>query len=254
MHQDWLALLLATVRIGCVMVLFPVTSYRTVPNLIKIWLSLVIAYTIYGSMPLVLRSEHIELNFRYLLALGSEAGTGLLIGFAVLLVFTGFRMAGQMVDLKMGLATAGLFDPQYGSNTTIISQFYHLLAIVVYLGLNGHHYLFMSLTESFRMIPPGASLWSNDLTAGFFAFFVRIWALSFQIAAPVIATVLIADFSLGLIAKTVPQIQVFLLGMPIKVFLGLLVVYITLPYLALLMEEAFEGIPALLMMVMGSLS
>jgi flagellar biosynthesis protein FliR len=254
MNQDWLVLMLVAVRIGCVFILFPVTSYRTVPNLIKIWLSLVTAYIIFGGMPLIVQSEQLALNFRYVLALGSEASIGLLIGFAVLLVFAGFRMAGQMVDLKMGLATAGLFDPQYGSNTTIISQFYHLLAIMVYLALNGHHFLFMALTESFRMIPPGTSAWNSDLVIGMFTFFVRIWALSFQIATPVIATVLIADFSLGLIAKTVPQIQVFLLGMPIKVFLGLLVVYVTLPYLALLMEEAFNGIPSLLILVMESLS
>lgn len=254
LNEHWFGFLLIFIRTVCVLVTFPVTSYQGIPHLIKVWLAAVVAYLLFISGSISLPSAANLHTFSIIMAIGSEVAAGLLMGFAVLMVINGFRMAGQFIDIKMGLAAAGIFDPQFGSTTTLISQFYYLFAIMIYLAIYGHHHLFMALGESFSVIPLGQMSWSGAALDLFLQKFGQVWLLAFQVSAPVVATTVITDISLGLISKTVPQLHVFLLGMPAKIFLGLLIVYVTLPYLSVLADESLQRIsPFLLSLLEGVL-
>lgn len=249
----WLNFLLITTRITSFFVTLPFMSYRGVPNLLKVFFAVVVAYLIFISKGIAYPGEPYTTH-RILLYIGGEVLTGLAMGFVVLLLFVVYRMAGQFMDVKIGLAMASVFDPQFGSPVTLLSQFYYLLAIIIFFAVNGHHHLFLALSESFRLIPPGGAAFT-DATAGIvLEAFYGLWALSFQIAAPVIATAIITDISLGLISKTVPQLHVFLVGLPLKVFLGFLVVYLTLPYMSLLMEDVLESLLTNLMNFLESIT
>lgn len=250
---EWYSFLLILARLTSFFVTLPLTSYRGIPNLVKVFLAFVVAYLIYLSADFSYVGAEALIGFRYIMLLGAEVLTGLLLGFVVLLFFTAFRIAGQFADVKIGFAMAAVFDPQFAGQVTLIGQFYYLLAILVYFAVNGHHHLFLAIHNSFTLVPLGQPVFSDITVRLLFSSFYHVWLVAFQIAAPVIAAILITDISLGLISKTVPQLQVFLVGMPLKVFLGLFVIYLTLPYMSLMMEGLFHRLYVDLINIMESL-
>ncbi len=250
----WYSFLLIFTRVGSFFVTLPFTSYRGIPNLVKVFFALVVSYLVFLSSNFSYAAVDSLTTMKLTFLLGGEVITGLTIGFVVLLFFTVFRMAGQMADVKIGLAMAGIFDPQFGSSVTLLSQFYYLFAIIVYFAFNGHHHLFLALNHSFELIPLGGPSIGGATISMVLELFYYLFAMSFQIAAPIIAAIMITDISLGLISKTVPQLHVFLVGLPLKVFLGLLVVYLTLPYLSVVMENIFGRLNSEIFNIMGSLT
>ena len=250
----WYSFLLILARVGSFFVTLPFTSYRGIPNLVKVFFALVVSYLLFLGSDFSYAAVDSLSTMKLMLLLGGEIIIGLTIGFVVLLFFTAFRMAGQIADVKIGLSMASIFDPQFGSSVTLLSQFYYLLAIIVYFSFNGHHHLFLALSYSFELIPLGGQVFGGITARMLIELFSYIFAMSFQIAAPVIAAILITDISLGLISKTVPQLHVFLVGLPLKVFLGLFVIYLTLPYMSLVMENIFGRLNSEILNIMGSLT
>ena len=148
------------------------------------------------------------------------------------MLFTLFLNAGQLIDLGAGLTLSAVFSSQFGSQVTFLGQFYYLLVLVFYLSINGHHLFLAAISESFHLIPIPARLISSTLSAGMGPLFARMFSLAFQIAAPVMMILLIVDLSLGLIAKTVPQVHVFVEGLPLKIALALGLLALLLPAMA----------------------
>lgn len=249
----WYQFLLIVARIASFFITLPITSYRGVPNIVKVFFALVVSYIIFLSRDFSYLSIDSYTSFRLVLLLAGEVVTGLMLGFVVLLFFTVFRMAGQLADVMIGLSMASIFDPQFSGSVTLIGQFYYLLALTVYFAINGHHYLFLAISQSFELVPIGGSVFSDVTIRLLFESFYLVWVIAFQIAAPVVAAILITDISLGLISKTVPQLQVFMVGLPLKVFLGLFVIYLTLPYFSLIMENVFSRLYIDLINIMGSM-
>jgi flagellar biosynthetic protein FliR len=241
------------IRMSGFFVTLPVPGYRGVPNMVKAALSLVVSYLIflggaYGPAELPASTP------AYIMMLAGEALIGIGVGFLVLLIFTAFIMAGQFMDVQIGLAMAGVFDPQFGGSATLMAQFFYRLALVLYFTLNGHHHLLAALAGSYRLIPVGGAALSEASLLTVTGLFAGAFGLAFRIAAPVIIVIIIVDIALGLVSKTVPQLQVFIIGLPLKVALGLLVIYMILPHLAPLLEDVFREIPAQLYMFMESLT
>lgn len=252
----WLNFLLVFARVGSFMVTLPFTGYRGIPNLYKAFVSLVIAWLIFtgsGASIAYLDAEVLS-GPKFIVPLAGEVLTGLALGFVVLLVFSIFRAAGQLIDIHVGIGMANVFDPQFGGTVTLLGQFYYLLAIVIYFGLNGHHYLLLSLSESFAAIPLGGVAPGGLTMTLLLRLFSYTWSMAFQVAAPIVAAVAVTDISLGLISKTVPQLHVFLVGLPLKVFVGLLVVYLTLPYISLLSADIFDRLYKEFIHILGSVS
>ena len=249
----WYNFLLIIARIASFFVTLPITSYRGVPNIVKVFFALVVSYLIFLSRDFSYLAVDSYTSIGLILLLGGEVITGLVLGFVVLLFFAAFRMAGQFADLTIGLSMASIFDPQFAGSVTLIGQFYYLLTIVIYFAINGHHYLFLAINQSFEIIPVGGAVFSDITLQLVFQAFYYIWLMAFQIAAPVVAAILITDISLGLISKTVPQLQVLMEGLPLKVFVGLLVIFLTLPYLALMMEGIFDRLYIDLLRIMESM-
>lgn len=237
--ENWLVYLMIWARMMGIVFLFPFFSYRGVPLVVRIWLSLVIALLIFLSM-----EERPEPAFRdsleMVLVLGREVLTGLALGYLVTLMFSLFLNAGQLVDLKSGLMLSGVFEPQFGSRVTIMGQFYYLLALVFYLTLNGHHYFLQALADSYEIIPLDSPFLGAAQPGGMITIFADIFTLAFQLVAPIIIILMIVDIALGLIAKTVPQVHVFILGLPLKIGLSMLLFAVLLPVFGIVWEGYLE--------------
>jgi len=219
--------------------LFPFFSYRGIPLLLRIWLSLIIAFLVFLSMdadPQLLFRSPLDM----VLMLGREVLVGLALGYLVVLMFSVFLNAGQMVDLKSGLMLSGVFEPQFGSQVTFMGQFYYLLALVFFLTLNGHHYFLQALLNSYDVIAIGSEFMVRELTGGVVRIFADMFSLAFQLVAPIIIILMIMDVALGLIAKTVPQVHVFIEGLPLKIALSLLLLAILVPVFGVVWEGLLD--------------
>ena len=247
--ENWLTYLFIWARLMGIVFLFPYFSYRGIPFMLRLYLSLVIALLIFLSL-----ESQPGLTFRgpleMVLVLGREVLLGLAIGYLVTLMFSLFLNAGQMVDLKSGLMLSGVFEPQFGSQVTFMGQFYYLIALVFFLTLNGHHYFLKAIADSYVIIPIGMGVMSPVMAEGVLIIFAHVFALAFQMVAPIIIILMVMDIGLGLIAKTVPQVHVFILGLPLKIALSMLLFAILIPMFGIVWEGYLDKFIAYLVRFM----
>lgn len=239
----WDVFLLIFIRITGLFVVAPVFGRQNLPAYYKIGFSFIMAiilsYTIknpsLGSYTSILS---------YILLVAKEFIIGLTLGYISYFILTSIYLAGQMIDLHIGFGMVSVFDPETNIQIPVTANFYFILTMLVFLAIDGHHLIIYTLTESFEILPIGSRLAIEQPLMDFvLKLFGSVFAISFKIAAPVTAAVLIADLALGVIAKAVPQVNVFIVGLPLKIILGLGIILITL--------TAFRGIIHVLMGGMG---
>jgi len=237
--EQWASFFLLFARFSALVSILPFIAWRGVPVLTRIGFSALLSLLLFlatgmeaGPLP-----AHFWL---FVLAAAGNALFGLALGFLVVLAFTAARIAGQLVDLQSGMLMSAVLDPQHGGQETVFGQFYYSLAVVLFLSLNAHHVLLTALARSVDLVPPGSLGLAPAVLPSFFAFFSQMFILAFQLAAPVLIVLILSDIALGLISKTVPQLQVFIEGMPLKVGIALLIVYFHFPYLLQALEKLFS--------------
>lgn len=236
--EFWFPLLFIFARIVAFVFVLPFFAWRGIPVMLRVFIALTVSVLLALNWEgdLVLPGSDLEM----ILLLVRELVVGLVLGYLVYLFLSVFLMSGQFMDHKAGLTMAGTFDPLFGGQVTILGQFYYFLAVVFYLTINGHHLLFFSLKESLDVIPPGVSLIFKPVLWEYALIFCRMFLLAFQIAAPVIIIIWLADIALGFLSKTVPQIHVFIVGLPLKIALVLMVFLLLLPMTGGVMIKVFD--------------
>lgn len=227
------------IRISAFIVTAPFFEYRNIPNLIKICFALLLAGVIFS----VLKTP--ELNVQggvigFGLVVLGEAGVGLMLGLIASFIFHGIRMAGQLIDFQLGFAMAMVYDPLTNIQTTIIARFLNLLALIFFLNMNGHYYLIESLVRSYDLVPLSAVVIKSDITEIMVKAFTGMFVLGFQLSAPIIAVLVVMDLAMGFVSRTVPQLNVFMLGFPLKIVVGILTLSAVVPVLGTLLQEVFK--------------
>ena len=230
---------LVFVRITAFMMTAPFFEYRNIPNLLKIGFALLLAGVIFPIVKTSGLSVPGEV-LGYSLAVMAEAGVGLTLGLIASFIFQGIRMAGQFIDFQLGFAMAMVFDPLSNIQTTIISRFLNLLALILFLNMNGHYYLVESLVKSYDLVPLTAVVFGSDTTLTVIKVFSGMFVLAFQLSAPIIAILVIVDLALGFVSRTVPQLNVFVMGFPVKIIVGMLTLSAVVPVLGTLLQDVFK--------------
>lgn len=164
-----------------------------------------------------------------------ESLVGLLLGFLVTLVISTLYLAGQLIDVQMGFGAVTLFDPQTGDHVPMIAQFQNALAVLLFFLTDGHHALLAALGSSFRLIPLDHAVLTDRAIQHVFDLFVSLFLLSLRIALPVMAAVFLTDVALGIVTRAVPQMNVFVIGFPVKIVVGLAVYLLALPVIVSLL-------------------
>lgn len=216
--------LLAFFRVTGVMIPAPLFGSGVVPPMVKAFLSVVLAVLFF---PLVGRPAgpvETGLGFWAVASL-QELGVGLLIGFAASLLFAAVQSGGQLIDQELGLLSASVFDPITNEQVSIIAQFKLFLATVIYLLIDGHHLLLRAVAESFRSIPIGWIRVGKGAAAHLSDTLLRdLFRMAVQIAAPSIVTMFLITIALAFMARTIPEMNVFVLGFSLRIAVGLAVV------------------------------
>lgn len=221
----------------------PVLGHRSIPRQVKVGFTILLALVI---TPLLPKPPALPLFSPESIFIAIQQLTiGLAMGFVVRVALTAAETAGQLMGLQMGLGFAVFFDPQTSAQTAVIGQFMGLFAMLLFLGLNGHYLVVSALVESFRVLPVGQA----PLASGGFLALARTGADIFQyglmMALPVVATLLITNVSFGILSRAAPQLNLFAVGFPITLAVGLLGLYLLVPLLGpiltTLLEQSVDG-------------
>jgi len=227
--------LLVFARLSAFMFITPFFAIKGIPALAKAGLALLITMLIYPTIQMPTNLPDVLMPYFGLII--KEVLVGLILGYVSMLTFSSVRVAGEMIDLTMGFSMASLFDPQNQTRITLVGQFMYIVAILLFLAIDGHHSLLLAVQQSFNLVPLGTMIWQKSIPAFLLKTFIGMFLLGIRIAAPIIAVLLLCDICLGLIARTVPQLNVFIIGVPLKAGLGLIALAVALPVLVALIGQ-----------------
>ena len=175
------------------------------------------------------------------LAVGNEAACGLLLGAFVSMVMMAVTMAGSFLDLQVGLGMSQVMNPVTGVPSTVMAQFKSLLALVVFLGVQGHHFVLQAFVRSYETMPTLSMAALDPIRSSFVGMIGEMSLLALQIAAPVAAVGLIVDTAMGIVNRAVPQMPVFLVGLPVKIVASMVALSVALPALVFGVQNGVES-------------
>lgn len=252
--SEFPAFLLVFVRVGAIVGTMPLLGERMVPTQVKVAVALLLSLLLYPLVAPGFAERVPEATLAWVPALVLEALVGGVIGFTVRLITAAFEFAGEVTGYVLGLSLAQAVDPQTHLQVPIVGQFLTVLGFLTFLSINAHHVLIGGLVESFHWLPP----FGLTVTAGFADLMVDLvfdlFRLGLQIAAPVVAAMLLVNVGLGIVSRAVPQMHVLLVVMPMSIAIGFLVLGISLPYVGAAMVQAYGGLERTLGLVFGSLA
>ena len=232
---------LVFLRVGAVLMSIPVFDSKSIPLFFKIAL----AFTTSMALFPILELEPLPLITNFFAMGVSVAGEillGLVIGFSIKLIFAGIQLAGQLAGYQMGMALANVMDPSSSQQVPLLAQFNNLVALLIFITINAHYWFIRALAHSFQLVPPLNVNFSGSLMEHLIKMSGNMFVIGIQIGAPVIAALLITSVTFGLIARTVPQMNVFIVAMPLKIAVGLLFLGFSLPYFSAFLEKIFNGL------------
>lgn len=227
-------------RLLAVFTTAPVLSSRAVPIRVKISLALLVSLACQGTIPSALNysialPEWIGVVFQQVLI-------GLAMGFAVRLVFAAMELAGEVIGFQMGLNFAAFFDPSLNSQSSAVSRFFGQIATLLFVVLNGHIMLIVAVTKSFESFPVDPHFLNALAKLQVYQLGTDLFASALWIALPVVGMLLFVNLALGIVSRVAPQINIFAVGFPLTLVVGLIGITVTLPTLdqpmMILMEKA----------------
>ncbi|MFD1135340.1 flagellar biosynthetic protein FliR [Paenibacillus urinalis] len=241
MLQGFSVALLIFCRITAFFVAAPIFSTPGVPGVFKIGISFFITVIVYLTFGL---DQSIPMDGQYILLIVKEILMGLLLGYIALLMITAIQTAGAFIDIQIGFGMANVYDPMTGAAAPLTGNVKYAFAVLLFLTMNGHHRMLDAIVYSYEWVP----LVGNDLFAAMasgniaeliITAFAQAFMLAFQLAAPLVVALFMTDVGLGFLARTAPQFNVFVIGVPLKILVGLAMMLVTIPGLLYLFENLF---------------
>ena len=224
----WLAAFIwPFVRVGALVMAAPVLSARQTPVLFRVSFVLVLTWVLIPVLPpppVVDAFSH-----QALVILLQQILIGVVMGFILQMVFAALIFGGQVIAYSMGLGFASMMDPQNGVQVPVVSQFYLILATLLFLVLNGHLVLIEILAQSFHTFPVALDGISQNGLEAIIGWASRMFAAGLLMALPVMAALLLVNLGMGMIGRAAPQLNIFAVGFPMTILVGFVLIWITLP-------------------------
>lgn len=233
--------LLLLMRIGGLMMTAPVFSHSSVPRRIALAMTLgfgVILLPLFVDTPLPKIDGLVMLVFFCL----TEFLVGVIISLVFSVVFQSIRFAGAIVGYQIGFSMVNVVDPNSSEQVSVIGEFWFLLATLIFICINGHHLIIAGLVDSYRAIPLGSGSPSGAVGEWLIKYSALVFVLGVKFAAPTVLTVFLVDVAMGVLARTMPQMNIFIVGFPVKIYAGLAVVGLSLPAFSYLLTKITAGL------------
>ncbi|MBT5027347.1 MAG: flagellar biosynthetic protein FliR [Nitrospinaceae bacterium] len=230
-------------RVGALILFVPVLGSKQIPMTMKVGFILFIAIVIF---PLVQNQPLPEPQsiFELAIYLTADVTIGLGIAFIARLIFGAVQVAGTVVDFQMGFGVVNVIDPQTDTQVSVTAQFHNILAILVFLAIDAHHFIIQAIVDSFFIINPAEVSFSGITPEYMLHLFSGTFTTAVKIAAPIMAILFFLSVGLGLVARTVPQMNVFIVGFPLQIGVGLVMVGLSMPFFNILIQQAMLELPS----------
>lgn len=213
-------------RIGAFLMVLPLVGIQLVPRRIRIGLAVLITLLV---MPLLPEMPIVDLlSLETYLIIAEQITIGVILAFVVQLFFQIFVLTGQLTAMQMGLGMAAMVDPANGIRVTILSSFYVMLSSLLFFAINGHLVVIEVLIESFHAMPVAIEWHSVDSYFHLVSLASWMFASGLFIAIPAVTAILIINFSFGVMTRAAPQMNIFTLGFPFTMIMGLVIVWVSL--------------------------
>lgn len=234
-------------RMGGLMAAAPLFSTYPIPNQVKAWFMATVTFIIFPFVMAKVGFQTPTSMPELMVILLKEFMIGYIIGFIANLLFVGVEMAAELISMQMGLTAAQALNPTTGTNSPILSQAYTLMAAMIFLSLHAHQWLFSAVYQSFSAIPPGYGFVINGTIVKEIIYMTgQIFPIALGIAMPIFAVLLISDVLLGFVSKMMPQMNIFMVAMPLKVYLGIMLTIMFLQpmyeHISVLLEQILKAI------------
>jgi flagellar biosynthetic protein FliR len=223
-------------RVVAVFTSVPVFSSRAFPTRAKIGLALFVAVAMQASLP-----NTPVIGFGDTQVLGvvvQQVGIGLAIGFAVRLVFAAVELAGEVVGFQMGLNFAAFFDPALNTQSSAVARFFGQMTSFLFVVMNGHLMVLMAVNRSFQAFPISANFLEAIGRMKLYRFGTELFASALWIALPMVGMLMFANLALGVVSRIAPQMNIFAVGFPVTLVVGLIGIAVTLP----MMDQPFMSL------------
>ncbi len=227
------------VRVATIMATVPIFGFDAVSVHVKAGLSAMFALLLFpfvDNAGVKIPTQFIP----FVLIIINEVIIGLIIGFAASILFVGIRFAGEIIGLDMGFGIVNVIDPLSGEQVSIVGQFKYLLALLLFLCINGHHFLIQALKLSFDLIPVTKGLFSTLTVSKLISMSGSIFSIGVKFASAALAALFIASFIMGIVARTVPQMNIFVVGFPVKISVGFVMIFLTLPFFLYMFNKFYH--------------
>ncbi|AHI06936.1 flagellar biosynthetic protein FliR [Bdellovibrio bacteriovorus W] len=204
----------------------------TITSPVKVLLSVVLTVLLFPVVKVGNVNYDLISNEIIMLAI-RELAVGLSLGFLTRLFFFTVSMTGDLVSMSVGLSASQLYNPLLGTNGNTIDQFYTTIGTLVFLAINGHHMLINGIAQSYELVPVSVLSFNFGPFAEMALYGQEIIMMAIKMCAPVLVTILLANIAMGILGRAVPQINVLVTSMPVTIMLGMTVVFLCLPLLAI---------------------
>ena len=214
------ALLMTIFRISGIAMMAPFYGAATVPAQVKIGLSVIIAFGLWPALPHTLAMTPTLPGI--VVGIVGEMLLGLAIGMAVTILFGGLQLAGLAISQQMGISLAEVFDPNFGDTTEVLGTLYYWIGLMLFLAIGGHRLLIGAVLDSFRIIPLGGVAVGPKATGLLVGALTASMIMAFKMSLPIVLTLFLTSVSIGLISRTLPQLNIMTAGFALRTTLGLL--------------------------------
>jgi flagellar biosynthetic protein FliR len=231
---------LVMVRVSVILFMIPIFSASEVNAFVRFGLGMAITFVVWHVVPTMTQIDGLG---PLTAAVMSQAFIGFIFGFVAFLVFVGIQFAGEVMDLQVGFSIVNVINPLTSQNVSVLGEFQLALGSLLYLISNAHHMLFQGLAGSFNLVPLPYVSMQPQLETNLMAFFSQAFFLVFQIAAPVGIALFLTNVGLALMTRVAPQLNVFAVGFPLQIMIGLTMIIISMPLLENVLPQVFSQTP-----------
>ncbi len=215
----------------------PIFGHKSIPRTIRVGLLILLSGIVVSTLSNV-TIPPIESTWQFAGFAIKEILVGAIISMFFMLIFYGVQTAGSIVGYQIGLSMATEFDRNIGAQVSVIGNFWNVMAILIFLGLNGHHLIITAFVNSYEVIPPAGVAIQGSVGELMIKYSAYVFVIALKISAPIMISLFLTDIALGTIAKTMPTMNVFFVGFPIKIAMGLLIMAMSMPIFAYVLEKS----------------
>ena len=237
--------ILMFLRVSALIISSPIFGRRNLPNLLKICFCILVTYVIFSAGAQT-QQIHYASIIEFVFLCIKELLFGLVMGYVTTLFFSLVQTAGQVMDMQIGFGMVNVFDVQSNISIPVTGNLYTMVLLITFFGVDGHLQLIYIVRSTFTGIPAGAVVLNPMLGMTALEVFSLAFVLAINVAMPLIASGLLGEVVLGFIVRAIPQMNVFVVGIPLKILLGFLILLVVLPvyvsFTGVIFDNMFQSI------------